>query len=173
MLIFMALEYCILSLSHSPPEPPVSARSDPPLLYCLWRHQFWRSRIILSANFCKGKRPFKPYQNKHDSVKEARKKNPKKEMYSWHELPMKILFTTLPHFPPSNSSILKVFPKSFPIEIKHSYCPAKEKKEGQKRKKNRGGEKGKLCFLHMPHLRKLLFTNRNNRQRSARPINKV
>ena len=50
---------------------------------------------------------------------------------------MKILFTTLLHFPPSNSSILKVFPKSFPIEIKPSYCPAKEKK-GTRKAKEKG-----------------------------------
>ena len=85
---------------------------------------------------------------------------------------MKLLFTTLLHFPPSNSSILKVFPQSFPIEIKPSYCPAKEKK-GQEKRKKRGGEKAKLCLLQLPHIQKLLFTVRNKRQRSARPINEV
>ena len=59
---------------------------------------------------------------------------------------MKILFTTLLHFPPSNSSILKVFPKSFSIEIKHSYCPAKEKKRDKKGKRIGEERKGNFAF---------------------------
>ena len=67
-------------------------------------------------------------------------KNAKNDMYSWHEIPMNILFTTLLHFNPSNSST--------PIEIKHSYCPAKEKRGTRKAKEKGRRESQTLLSAH-------------------------
>ena len=52
-------------------EPPVSVRADPRPLYRLWRQQYKWSSETLSANLCRVKRSFKPYQNKRDSVKDT------------------------------------------------------------------------------------------------------
>ena len=41
--------------------------------------------------------------------------------------------------------------------MKPTKCPAREKKNEQEKRKKRGGEKGKFCFLRMPELRKLIF----------------
>ena len=45
------------------PESPVTARADSRPFYRLWRHRFQWSGTTLSANFCRVKRSFKPYQN--------------------------------------------------------------------------------------------------------------
>ena len=56
------------------PEPPIMVRADPRPFYLLWRHQFWLWRITLSANLLRVKWSSKPYQNEHNSVKDAREK---------------------------------------------------------------------------------------------------
>ena len=64
--------------------------------YCLWCHQFWLSRITLSADLCRVKRSFKPYQNEHNSVKDTGEKG-KKPCNIDLKISMKILF----HYPPT------------------------------------------------------------------------
>ena len=54
-------------------ELHLAACVDPHSFYLSWHHFSW-SRTTLSANFCRVKRSFKPYMNKHDSVKEAKAK---------------------------------------------------------------------------------------------------
>ena len=64
--------------------------------YCLWCHQFWLSRITLSADLCRVKRSFKPYQSEHNSVKDTRERG-KKPCNIDLKISMKILF----HYPPT------------------------------------------------------------------------
>ena len=62
------------------PEPLVTARADPHPFYRLWRHQFWLSRITLSANLCWVKRSFKPAQ-----FSQGRQRKRQKTMWHWPE----------------------------------------------------------------------------------------
>ena len=82
------------SLTHSP-WAAVTARADPRPFYRLWRHQFWLSRITLSADLCRVKGSFKPYQNEHNSVKDTREKRQKKTCKFDLKISMKILL----HYP--------------------------------------------------------------------------
>ena len=51
------------------PGPLVTALANPRPFYRLWYRQFLRSRTALSANLCRVKRSFKPYQSEHESVR--------------------------------------------------------------------------------------------------------
>ena len=59
---------------------------------------------------------------------------------------MKILF----YYPPTFPKILKALVKTFPTKL--SLLNAQEKR------KKKGGEKAKFCFLCMPELLKLIFS---------------
>ena len=60
-------------------------------------------------------------------------------IFSW-----KSCWTTHLPFLSSNSNILKVFLKTFPMKMKPTKCPATKKKKGDKKsRKKRGGEKEK------------------------------
>ena len=67
-------------ISPFAPELPVTACADLRPFYCSCCHPFCRLRITLSPNLCRAKRSFKPYQNEHNSVKEAREKGKKYAM---------------------------------------------------------------------------------------------
>ena len=56
--------------------------------------------------------------------------------------------------------------------MKPTKYPAREKKMRQEKRKKRGGEKAKFCFLRMPELRKLIFCIWIRRLRSVRPVNR-
>ena len=76
-------------------ELHLAACVDPHSFYLSWHHFSW-SRTTLSANFCRVKRSFKPYMNKHDSVKEAKAKA-NNHVTLTRILPWKSWFTT--HLP--------------------------------------------------------------------------
>ena len=78
-------------------ELHLAACVDPHSFYLSWHHFSW-SRTTLSANFCRVKRSFKPYMNKHDSVKEAKAKaKANNHVTLTRILPWKSWFTT--HLP--------------------------------------------------------------------------
>ena len=128
----------------------------------------------MSANLCRVKRSFKPYQNERDSVKETGEKGKKNHVTLTQKFPWKSCFTHLP-FLSSNSKILKAFPKTIPSKVKLNKFPAKEKKkmghektrEFMKRRGKQMQRKSKdccvtfqpkkFCFLCMLKLRKLTF----------------
>ena len=56
---------------------------------------------------------------------------------------MKILFHYTFPFIYRNTRIQKAYLKSFPTKMKHSKCPAKDKKTEARKTKKRGGEKAK------------------------------
>ena len=104
----------------------------------------------MSANLCRVKRSFKPYQNERDSVKETGEKGKKNHVTLTPKFPWKSCFTHLP-FLSSNSKILKAFPKTIPSKVKLNEFPAKEKKMGQEKwiyeeeRKKKWKEKSKDC----------------------------
>ena len=122
------------SLTHSP-WAAVTARADSRPFYRLWRHQFWLSRITLSADLCRVKRSFKPHQNEHNSVKDTREKRQKKHVNLTWKFPWKSCFTTHLMFFSSNPKILKAFLKPFPTKLKPTKRPEREKNEARKAKK--------------------------------------
>ena len=71
-----------------------------------------------------------------------------------------------------NPKIVKAFLKTLPAETKPTKCPAREKKMRQEKRKKRGGEKAKFCFLRMPELRKLIFCIWIRRPWRVRPVNR-
>ena len=133
------------------PELPITPCADPCPFYCLWHHQFWCSRTILSANLCRVKRSFGPYQNEHNSVKDTREKG-KKHVTLTQKLPWKSCSTTHLPFLSPNPKILKVFLKTFPTKIKPTKCSTKEKKMRQEKRKKRGGEKTKSQSQNYLHI---------------------
>ena len=100
----------------------------------------------------------------------TREKNAKNYVTLTWKFPWKSCSTTHLPFISSNLKILNAFLKTFPTKMKHTKCPAREKKWGKKSEKKRGGEKEKFCFLHMPELRKLIFCIWIRRPRSVRPV---
>ena len=95
----------------------------------------------MSANLCRVKRSFKPYQNEHNSVKDTREKGKKKKTCNIDlKISMKILF----HYPPppflsSNPKILKAFLKTFPTKL--SLLNAQQEKTNQARKAKKEGRR--------------------------------
>ena len=89
-------------ISPFAPELPVTTHADlRPFydFYCSCRHPFCRLRTTLSPNLCSWvKRSFKPYQNEHNSVKEAREKGKKCAM-STQQFPRKSCSPTHLHVP--------------------------------------------------------------------------
>lgn len=75
-------------------ELHLAACVDPHSFYLSWHHFSW-SWTTLSANFHRVKGSFKPYMNKHDSVKEAKAKANNHVMLTLI-LPWKSWFTTHP-----------------------------------------------------------------------------
>ena len=92
----------------------------------------------MSANLCRVKRSFKPYQNEHNSVKDTRERS-KKPRDIDPKISMTCSIAHLPFISP-NPKILKAFLKTLPIKMKPSKCPARKEKEA-KRGGQRGGEK--------------------------------
>ena len=123
----------------------------------------------MSANLCRVKRCFKPYQNQYNSVKDTGEKG-KKPCNIDPKIAMKILLYYPPTFPSSNPKILKALVKTFPTKMKPSKCATKEKRRQEKRKK-KGGEKAKFCFLCIPELLKLIFCIWIRRPRRVQPVN--
>lgn len=105
---------------------------DPHSFYLSWHHFSW-SRTTLSANFCRVKRSFKPYMNKHDSVKEAKAKA-NKHVTLTHILPWKSWFTT--HLPLLSWNTFTHWNEAY-------YMLSKRKKWGKKKREKRDGEKVK------------------------------
>lgn len=107
---------------------------DPHSFYLSWHHFTW-SRITLSANFCRVKRSFKPYMNKHDSVKEAKAKT-NNHVTLRRLLPWKSWFTT--HLPLLSWNTFTHWNEAY-------YMLSKRKKWGKtkKKQKKREGEKVK------------------------------
>ena len=82
----------------------------------------------MSANLCRVKRSFKPYQNEHNSVKDTGEKGKKP-----CNIDLKI--SSYPKIPIA-------FLKSFPTKMKPTNAQQEKKNEARKVKK-RGGEKAK------------------------------
>ena len=105
------------------------------------------ARTTLSANLCRVKRSFKPYQNEHDSVQESGEKD-KKPCNIDLKISMKIWFH---HYPPtffsSNPKIL-CFPKNFSHQNEAYLMLSKRKKLRQEKQKERRGEKKKSKSQH-------------------------
>ena len=132
------------------PEPAVTVRADPCSFYRLWRHQFWLSRITSSANLCRVKRYFKPYQNEPIQSRTPEKKA-KNHVTLTLKFPRESCSTTHLPFLSSNPKILnmlKAFLKTFRTKMKPSKCPAREKKWGKKRKKGGRRESEMLLSAH-------------------------
>ena len=97
----------------------------------------------MSANLCRVKRSFKPYQNEHNSVKDTGEKG-KKPCNIGLKISMKSCSIAHLPFLSSNCKILKVFLKTYPTKGKATKCPVREKKsEARKTKNKREGEKAK------------------------------
>lgn len=105
---------------------------DPHSFYISWHHFSW-SRITLSANFCRVKRSFKPYMNKHDSVKEAKAKT-NNHVTLRRLLPWKSWFTT--HLP-------LLLWNTFTHWNEAYYMLSKRKKWGKTKKNKRRGKERK------------------------------
>ena len=138
------------------------------------------------------KTSFKPYQNRHNSVKDTgQEKKAKNHVTLTWKLPWKSCSTT--HWPfPSWSTvvilkILKAFLKTFPTKMKSTKCPAKEEKWGKKSKKRGKKRKrkvkvktlvsllspkliSKICLLCMPEVHKLIVWIWIRRPQSVRPV---
>ena len=97
----------------------------------------------MSANLCRRKRSFKPYQNEHNSVKDTRRLKAKNHVTFPRKFPRKSCSTTHLLFLSFNPKILKVFPKTFPTKMKPTKYPARREKMREEKRKNRGGEKAK------------------------------
>ena len=96
------------------PELPTTTHADLLPFYRLWCHQFLLWRITLSANLCRFKRSFKPYQSDHNSVMDTRERG-KKTCNIDLKISMKILF----HYPPTFPFIQSWDPNSFPKNFSH------------------------------------------------------
>ena len=138
------------------------------------------------------KTSFKPYQNRHNSVKDTgQEKKAKNHVTLTWKLPWKSCSTT--HWPFLSWStvvilkILKAFLKTFPTTIKSTKCPAKEEKWGKKSKKRGKKRKrkvkvktlvsllspktiSKICLLCMPEVHKLIVCIWIRRPQSVRPV---
>lgn len=115
------------SLNPLAPEPPVTERTDPRPSY--------RSVLThtLSADLCRVKTSFKPFQNEHNSVMGVGEIG-KKHVTSTYKFPLKSCSTThLPSFSP-NPKILEAFRKTFPTKMRPTKCPAREKKGTQEKR---------------------------------------
>ena len=130
----------IVQLNPFTPEPPV--RIHVPSTACDVIRRW--TRATLSANACRVKTSFKPYQNEHNSVKDTGEKG-KKTMRHWPEYCHENL-VPLPTYPflSPNPKILKAFLKTFPTKIKPTKCPAKETKWGKKIEKREEERKRKV-----------------------------
>ena len=122
----------------------------------------------LSANVCRVKRSYKPYQNEHVS-RRPEKKAKNHVMLTWKLLWKSFSTTHLP-FLLSNPKILKAFQKTFRTKMKLTKCLAAEKKKWGIRSERRGEERkrkvkvktavsllnpktlSKFCFPCMPQL---------------------
>ena len=87
----------------------------------------------MSANFCRVKRSFKPYQNEHNLVKDTGERGKKPRNIDL-KISMKIFFhCPLPFLSP-NPKILK----TLPTKMKTTKCPAREKKNEARKAKKEG-----------------------------------
>ena len=96
----------------------------------------------LSANVCRVKRSFKPYQNEHVS-RRPEKKAKNHVMLTWKLLWKSFSTTHLPFLYLIYPKILKAFQKTFPTKMKLTKCLAAEKKMRHWKRKESGGEKAK------------------------------
>ena len=97
----------------------------------------------MSANACRVKRSFKPYQNQLNSVKVTGEKG-KKPCNIDPKIAMKILFHYPPTFPFTYSLDPTSFPTVKPFPPKRSLLnPQQKKKKRQRKRKKKGGEKAK------------------------------
>ena len=131
------------------PEPPVTACADSHPFYCLWRHQFWLSRITLSTNLCRVKRSIFqtiPEWAQFRCQGHQRKRQKNRVTLTWN-FPWKSCFTTHLPFLSSNPKIPKAFLKTFRNKMKHTIImPSKRKKWGKK-SQERGQERKRKVSL--------------------------
>ena len=97
---------------------------------------------LVAANLCKVKRSFKPYQNEHNSVKDTEKKAKNHVTLTWKSPWKSCSIAHLPFLSP-NPKILKAFLKTLPTKMKPTKCPAREKNEARKAKKEGRREREK------------------------------
>ena len=131
------------------PELPVTTCADSHPFYCLWRHQFWLSRITLSTNLCRVKRSIFqtiPEWAQFRCQGHQRKRHKNRVTLTWN-FPWKSCFTTHLPFLSSNPKIRKAFLKTFRNKMKHTIImPSKRKKnEARKAKKEGRRESEKLA----------------------------
>ena len=90
----------------------------------------------------------------------TREKNAKNYVTLTWKFPWKSCSTTHLPFLSSNLKILKAFLKTFPTKMKHTKCPAREKKWGKKSEK-KGGEERKrnFAFCACPNLASWYFAS--------------
>ena len=90
----------------------------------------------MSANLCRVKGSFRPYQNENNSVKDTGSgKKAKNHLTFTQKLPKKIFSTTHLPFLSSNPKILKPFLKTFPTKMKPTNVNAQQKEKKKKKKK--------------------------------------
>ena len=139
----------------------------------------------LSANVCRVKRSFKPYQNEHIS-RRSEKKAKNHVTLTWKLLWKSFTTTHLP-FLLSNPKILKAFQKTFPTKMKLIKFLAEEKKWGNRSERGSGGKAkrktqdccitfkpktlSKFCFPCMPQLCTLVYYIWIRRPWRVRPVN--
>jgi len=87
-------------------------------------------------------RPFKPYPNERDSVKQTRERS-KKPCNFDQKIPVKFLSHYPLVLPSKKFTILELFAEPFPTESKPSKCPTKEKTGERKAKEAGRGESKK------------------------------
>ena len=125
------------------------------------------------------KRSFKPYQNEHDSVKEAREKGKKpcnvEKKGPWQTCPTTHLFFHL--IPPQLFSLKWSLLKAWKKKIKEARkVKQKGRRKGKKKVKTAVSllnPNVKFCFLHIPELSRLMCGICNKRLWSAHvwPVN--
>ena len=77
----------------------------------------------------------------------TREKNDKNYVTLTWKFPWKSCSTTHLPFLSSNLKILKAFLKTFPTKMKHTKCPAREKKMRQEKRKKKGGRREREILL--------------------------
>ena len=112
----------------------------------------------------------------HTRMSTIQSRTPKKEAknhvtLTWKSPWKSCSIAHLPFLSP-NPKILKAFLKTLPTKMKPTKCSARGKKMRQEKRKKKGGEKAKFCFLRMPELHKLIFCIWIRRPRSVRPVNR-
>ena len=150
-------------------KPHVTARSNPPPFYLLWRHQFFNSRGQLCLLTWAEWRDLSDHTRMSLIQSRTPEKKAKKSGTLTWKFPWKSGSTTQLPLVSSNPKILKAFQKN--SHHNEAYLiPSKRKNMRQEKRKKKGGEKAKrksqvccallnpktkFCFLRMPKLRKL------------------